>query len=138
MTNCKDLGKHGHLLNDKGVVGLIHNHSLPKQLLWQLCGQSYFHPQLLWYMSIFLNFKRIIFIKNITRLFLCLHKLRRGSPMDVRKKNLNQNGFLHLHLQQIQNLDKACSLTHSFARIVYRSNWDTLAEQCRELCSIIS
>lgn len=38
--------------------------------------------------------------------------------MNVHKKNLNQHGFLHLQLQWIQNLDKACSLTYSFARIV--------------------
>lgn len=66
-TNCKDLGKHGHLLNDKSVVGLIYKYSLPKQLLWQPCGQSYFHPQLLWY---FLNFNRIIFIKNVTHVYV--------------------------------------------------------------------
>lgn len=120
MTNCKDLGKHGHLLNDKSVVGLIYNHSLPKQLLWQPCGQSYFHPQLLWY---FLNFKRIIFIKNVTHVyFLVCIKKRRGSPMNVHKNNLNQHGFLHLQLQLIQNLDKACSSANSFAKIVYRSN----------------
>lgn len=58
--------------------------------------------------------------------------------MNVHKNNLNQHGLLHLQLQQIQNLDKACSSANSFAKIVYRSNWDTLAEQCREVSSILS
>ena len=39
---------------------------------------------------------------------------------------------------KIQKLDKACSLTYSFTRMIYRSSWNTLIEQCREVRSILS